>query len=98
VDGTLSNNRVFCDMSSADPGVPDGMKVDNKGRVFCVGSGGIWVIAPTGEVIGIARMPEVVRNLAFGGQDFRTLYLTPRGSLSKLNVKTPGIGAFRLSE
>jgi hypothetical protein len=39
-------------------------------------------------------MPEVVRNLAFGGPDFRTLYLTPGGSLSKLEVKTPGIGAF----
>jgi gluconolactonase len=94
-DGTLSNNRVFCDMSSADPGVPDGIKVDTKGRVFCVGSGGIWVIAPSGEVIGVVRMPEVVRNLAFGGPDFRTLFLTPRGSLSKLEVKTPGIGAFR---
>jgi gluconolactonase len=94
-DGTLSNNRVFCDMSSAEPGVPDGMKVDTKGRVFCVGSGGIWVIAPSGKVIGIARMPEVVRNLAFGGPDFRTLYLTPRGSLAKLEVKTPGIGAIR---
>ena len=77
-DGTLSNNRIFCDMSSADPGVPDGMKVDTEGRVFCVGSGGIWVIAPSGEVIGVIRMPEVVRNLAFGGPDFRTLYLTPR--------------------
>ena len=93
-DGSLSNNRVFCDMSSAAPGVPDGMKVDTKGRVFCVGSGGIWVIAPSGEVIGIARMPEVVRNLAFGGADFRTLYVTTRGALAKIEVKTPGIGAF----
>ena len=94
-DGTLSNNRVFCNMSSADPGVPDGIKVDTVGRVFCVGSGGIWVIAPSGEVIGIVKMPEVVRNLAFGGPDFRTLYLTTRGALAKLEVKTPGIGAFR---
>ncbi len=93
LDGTLSNNRVFCDMSSADPGVPDGIKVDTEGRVFCVGSGGIWVIAPSGEVIAILKMPEVVRNLAFGGPDFRTLYLTTRGALAKLEVKTPGIGA-----
>ena len=94
LDGTLSNNRLFCDMSSAEPGVPDGIKVDTKGRIFCVGSGGIWVVAPSGELIGIARTAEVVRNLAFGGTDFRTLYLTPRGSLGKLHVKTPGIGAF----
>ncbi len=94
-DGSLSNNRVFCDMSSAEPGVPDGMKVDTLGRVFCVGSGGIWVVAPSGKLIDVLRTTEVVRNLAFGGPDFRTLYLTPRGSLAKLEVKTPGIGAFR---
>ena len=45
-DGSLSNNRVFADMSSAEPGVPDGMKVDTAGRVFCTGSGGIWVFEP----------------------------------------------------
>jgi gluconolactonase len=93
-DGTLSNNRVFCDMSSADPGVPDGMKVDTLGRVFCVGSGGFWVIEPSGEVVGVVRTAEVVRNLAFGGPDFRTLYMTPGSSLWKMEVKTPGIGAF----
>ncbi len=40
-DGTLSHNRVFCEMASAAPGVPDGLKVDTAGRVWCVGSGGI---------------------------------------------------------
>ena len=94
-DGSLRHNRVFCDMSSAAPGVPDGLKVDTAGRVFCVGSGGIWVMAPSGDVIGIIPMPEVVRNLAFGGPDARTLYLTPGGSLSRLEVLTPGIGACR---
>jgi gluconolactonase len=93
-DGTLSNNRVFCDMSSADPGVPDGMKVDTQGRVFCVGSGGFWAIEPSGEVVGVVRTTEVVRNLAFGGPDFRTLYMTPGSSLWKMEVKPPGIGAF----
>jgi gluconolactonase len=93
-DGTLSNQRLFCDMSSADAGVPDGMKVDTLGRVFCVGSGGFWIIDPSGEVLGVARMPEITRNLAFGGPDFRTLYLTPGDSLAMLRVKTPGIGAF----
>ena len=93
-DGSLSNNRVFCDMSSADPGVPDGMKVDTAGRVFCVGSGGVWVIEPSGEVVGVVRTTEVTRNLAFGGADKRTLYMTPGDSLWKMDVKTPGIGAF----
>jgi gluconolactonase len=94
-DGSLHHNRVFCEMTSAAPGVPDGLKVDTAGRVWCVGSGGIWVMAPSGEVIGMVQTPEVVRNLAFGGPDFRTLYLTPGGSLAHLEVTTPGIGAGR---
>ena len=60
-DGSLSNNRIFCDMSSAEPGVPDGMKVDTEGRVYCTGSGGIWVIDPQGDRLGIIRVPEVPR-------------------------------------
>ena len=93
-DGTLSNQRVFCDMASADPGVPDGMKVDTEGRVFCVGSGGFWIIEPSGEVAGVVRTSEVTRNLAFGGEDNRTLFMTPGDSLWSMRVKTPGIGAF----
>jgi gluconolactonase len=94
-DGTLSHNRVLCEMTSVAPGVPDGLKVDTAGRVWCVGSGGIWVVAPSGEVLGIVQTAEVVRNLAFGGPDCRTLYLTPGGSLATLEVTTPGIGAYR---
>ena len=93
-DGTLSNHRVFCDMASADPGVPDGMTVDTAGRVFCVGSGGFWVIEPSGEVAGVVQTSEVTRNLAFGGEDNRTLFMTPGDSLWSMRVKTPGIGAF----
>ncbi|MEK7806517.1 MAG: SMP-30/gluconolactonase/LRE family protein [Chloroflexota bacterium] len=93
-DGTLSNNRVFADMSSAEPGVPDGMKVDTLGRVFCTGSGGIWVFDPAGNRLGIIRGPEVPRNIAFGGPDFRTVFTTPGESLYSFRVRTPGIGAF----
>ena len=90
-DGTLSNNRVFCDMSSAEEGVPDGMKVDTAGRVYCTGSGGIWVLEPDGTLVGVIKGPEVPRNVAFGGPDFRTVYTTPGESLYSFRVKTPGI-------
>ena len=93
-DGTLSNNRVFADMSSAEEGVPDGMKVDTEGRVFCTGSGGIWVFDSAGNHLGVIRGPEVPRNVAFGGPDFRTLYTTPGTSLYSVQMKTPGLGAF----
>jgi gluconolactonase len=93
-DGTLSNNRIFADMSSAEPGVPDGMKVDTGGRVYCTGSGGIWVLDPAGTRLGIIRVPEVPRNLAFGGPDLRTLYITAGDSVYSLETKVQGIGAY----
>ena len=90
-DGSLSNNRVFADLSSAEPGVPDGMKVDTAGRVFCTGSGGIWVFEPDGTHLGVIRGPEVPRNIAFGGPDYRTVYTTPGTSIYSFRVTTPGI-------
>lgn len=91
-NGTLSNNRVFVDMSSAEPGCPDGIKVDSEKRIFCTGSGGIWVIDPDGNRLGIIRVPEVPRNMAFGGQDNRTLFITGGHSLYSVRVTTPGPG------
>ena len=96
-DGSLSNYRLFCDLASAEPGVPDGMKVDTLGRVFSTGSGGIQVIDPSGRRLGVIRVPEVSRNVAFGGPDFRTLFITAGKSLYGIRVKTPGIGTYTSS-
>jgi gluconolactonase len=92
--GRLSNNRIFIDMSSAEPGVPDGMKVTRDGHLFCTGSGGIWVIDPQGRRLGVIRVPEVPRNLAFGGSDARTLYITAGTSVYSLQTKVVGIAAW----
>jgi gluconolactonase len=81
-------------MPSAEEGVPDGMKVDISGRVFCVGSGGIWVVEPSGEIVAVIKGPAVPRNIAFGDADLRTLYTTPGDSVYSVRVKTPGIVAF----
>ncbi len=89
-DGSLSNSRKFGDMSSAEDGVPDGMKVDAEGRVYCTGSGGVWVFSPAGEHLGIIRVPEIPANCAFGGPDFRTMLFTARTSVYSLRMTTPG--------
>lgn len=90
-DGTMVRRRIFADMSSDEKdGVPDGMKVDAEGRVYCTGPGGTWVFAPDGARLGIIRTPEVPANLAFGGRDLRTLFFTARTSVYTLRVTVPG--------
>ena len=90
--GKVLRRRIFADMSSDEPdGVPDGMKVDVEGRVYCTGPGGTWVFAADGRRLGIIRTPEIPANLAFGGPDLRTLFFTARTSVYALRVEVPGL-------
>ena len=94
-DGTLSNSRIFANMPSAEDGVPDGMKVDTDGRVYCTGSEGVWVFEPSGNHLGIIRLPEIPANCAWGDADYRTMYFTARSSVYRLRMKTTGINPWR---
>ena len=90
--GKMVRRRIFADMSAdGTNGVPDGMKVDEAGRVFCTGTGGVWVFEADGTRIGIIETPEVCANISFGGSDLRTLLLTASTSVYTLRVRTPGL-------
>ena len=89
-DGSLSNNRVFANMHSAEDGVPDGMKVDQAGNIYCTGSGGCWVFDASGNQLGIIRLPEIPANCAWGGPDNRTMLFTARTSVFSMRMKNPG--------
>jgi gluconolactonase len=89
--GLLTGRSIFADMNAGDePGIPDGLKVDSLGRVYCTGPGGIWVFTPQGEYIGTIRWPEQAVNFAFGGPDLRTLLCCAYTSVYTLRVKAPG--------
>ncbi len=89
--GDMQRRRIFADMSSEETdGVPDGMKVDVAGRVYCTGPGGTWVFGPDGSRIGIIRTPEIPANLAFGGPDLKTIFFTARTSTYTLRARTAG--------
>ena len=83
-DGSLSNGRVFIDMQSAEAGVPDGMKVDQQGNIYCTGPGGLWVINPGGKCLGRIVLPEQPSNLVWGDPNCKTLYITVRSSVYRL--------------
>jgi gluconolactonase len=92
-NGTLAKHtdRVFADLRGDEPGVPDGMKVDVDGNVYCGGAGGLWILDPNGKKLGrIAHGASATTNLAFGGDDWKTLYFTSRNHLGAVNVKISG--------
>ncbi|MEZ4682346.1 MAG: SMP-30/gluconolactonase/LRE family protein [Caldilineaceae bacterium] len=89
-DWTLTGGAVLTDMRGDAPGVPDGMKLNTDGTIFCTGPGGIWIIAPTGVVLGRISMPEVAANLAWGDADGSTLYITANTGLYRLRCRVGG--------
>lgn len=69
---------------------PDGLKVDSAGNVWTSGPGGIRIIAPDGKVLGQIRLPEIASNIAFGGDDRRTVYITGSRSIYRLHSLVAG--------
>jgi gluconolactonase len=90
--GDLSNGTVLYDMTDA-PGEDaiDGLKIDRDGNLFVCGPGGVWVLSPEGDHLGTLRLPEAPHNLAWGGDDGRTLYVTALTSIYRLELPVPGI-------
>ena len=90
--GNMVRRRIFAEMPSDSDknGVPDGMKVDVEGRVYCTGPDGTWVFEPDGTLLGIIKTPEYPANIAFGGADLKTLFLTANTSVYTLRMKVPG--------
>jgi gluconolactonase len=85
----LASERVFCDLRGERPGGSDGMKVDMEGNVYCGGSGGLWIIDPAGNHLGTITVPVV--NMAWGGDDWRTLFFTTRETVNRIQLKIPGV-------
>jgi gluconolactonase len=91
-DDTIANGQLFVDMTADPaPGGTDGMKVDQRGNVYCTGPGGVWIMSSSGTHLGTIRLPEQPANLAFGDADGRTVYFTARQSLYRIRVKIPGV-------
>lgn len=102
-DGTVSNMRVFHDFYPGRSG--DGMTVDTEGNLY-VAAGlnrlrgtsetldtpcGVHVFSPDGELIELIPIPEdIITNVAFGGPDLRTLYVTAGKTVFRVGTDIPG--------
>ncbi|MGY5764733.1 SMP-30/gluconolactonase/LRE family protein [Brachybacterium sp. DNPG3] len=79
------NGRVLVEVS---PGVPDGLKVDAEGRIWCSSESGVQVFSPAGERLLDLPVPERTANLCFGGDDGTTLYITATTGLYRIATTT----------
>lgn len=77
-DGSLGSGTLFC---SIDKGGPDGIRTDTAGRIWSSSGDGAQVFASDGRLVARILLPEAGANLAFGGREGTTLYVTARKSL-----------------
>lgn len=105
--GSPSGQRLVYDFAPGRGG--DGMRLDVDGNLYiAAGVGtprgthetaevppGIYVVSPQGELRGRIPIPEdVLTNLAFGGPDGRTLYITAGKTLYTTRVSRSGQVAY----
>jgi gluconolactonase len=90
--GAVTGAEVFCDLTG-EPGEDalDGLKVDERGNVYACGPGGVWVVSPAGDPLGLLRLPEDPHNLAWGEADRRTLYITALTGVYRVWLGVPGV-------
>lgn len=92
-DGNIKNGRIFFDKIGngiIEEGVPDGMKCDEYGNIYVTGPGGIWIISPEGEYLGLIKVPENVGNINWGGSDWNILYIAASTSVYRIQMKVSG--------
>jgi gluconolactonase len=87
----MATDRVFATLQDDRIGVPDGMKVDVEGNVYCTGPGGIWIFDRTGTHLGTIATGTQTTNVAWGDADWSTLYFTTWSTLGRIRMNIPGI-------
>ncbi len=93
-NGTIAmeTSRIFADLGGPEPGVPDGIKVDTAGNLYSGGGGGVYILDSKGKKLGrIVHGHPATTNIAFGGDDWKTLFFTTRSTVFSVNVKIAGV-------
>lgn len=88
-DGNIASGRTFADASDfvgREPGLPDGMKVNEEGYIYATGPGGVWIFAPDGRTLGRIMTGQATSNCAIGN-DARMLYMTADMYLLRIPLK-----------
>jgi len=92
-DGTLRNKRPFARLrdipQGADSGA-DGIAIDRDGRIYVTTVTGVQVFDKAGRYLGTIKVARQPSNVAFSGPGKRTLYITAREGLYRVQTLTQG--------
>ena len=92
-DGTVKNRRTFTQLRDIPPGKEsgaDGMALDREDRVYITTVMGVQVFDSAGQYLGTIGVPRQPANVGFAGPDKRTLYITAREGLYRLQMLAQG--------
>ncbi len=90
--GQVGKGNLFfnaTELAKSSAGLPDGLKTDQNGNVWCTGPGGVLIISPDGKLLGRILTGHRTANCAWGG-DGTTLYLTADYYIMRIQTLTKG--------
>src|SRR5690606_7439186 len=88
-DGSLGARTKFAD-APADS--PDGIAVDEAGNLYLAVASGVEVFKPDGTKWGKITTDKPATNVAFGGADRKTLFITANGGVFQVTgIKVAGV-------
>jgi gluconolactonase len=85
-NGDPTGERVL--ISGID-GVPDGVRVDEKGDLW-IAANGIAIYSPEGKLLHHMPVHGVPSNLAFGEADLKSVFISARGNIYRARVGVKG--------
>lgn len=91
--GKIGKGKVFCTLSQPegkDNTGGDGLTIDTNGNLYITTALGLQVFDLAGKQLGIIAIPEHPANVAFGGKDNKTLFVTARKSLYSVETSATG--------
>jgi gluconolactonase len=88
-DGRLRRERSFAKLGDD---TPDGLAVDEDGRVYAAAGSGVRIWKSDGAFLGMIRTPGFCANLTFGGPDGRRLYICDETHVHAVEMKIRGCG------
>ncbi|HEY1854269.1 MAG TPA: SMP-30/gluconolactonase/LRE family protein [Solirubrobacterales bacterium] len=97
-DGTLGDGSVLCEgigvpcpwedciNDTLPSGYLDGMKCDERGNIYVTALGGVLILSPAGEKLGLIELTEDLANFTWGGPENRDLFVCCRSFIGRVTM------------